>query len=346
MTPGGKAAAIAAAAALLAGVCLGAGAALRPERQPLEAEAPAATVRIAAARGVIDVDGGLVQLAAERDGIVTEVLVEEGDTVLKGQPLALIEDRAAVLQLAISEAQRLERLAAVKAQEVRLAAARRERDRLQPVAAAGAVPRKAADDADTDLRLAEADLALRRAEAATAEAELGSARYERDVRMVLAPSDGDVIRRLVRAGDGLSTLNVTALFWFAPAGARVVRAEVDEQLASLVHEGQTAEITLEGGDEAVAARGRVTRVGRALGPRRATVYEPRERVDVRVLEVIVAFEGDPLSVPLGSRVLVRFVRQDAGATASPAGHFGGRLDPCVAPVIDPVTAIQEEPHTR
>ena len=297
------------ALACLTGLCLAAVPASL-EQEPRDADPPAPPALVAAARGVIDIDGGLVQLAAERDGVVAEVLVEEGATVRKGQPLALIDDRAAELQLAIAEAHLLERIAAVGAQKVRVAAASRERDRLVPVAKVGAVPRKAADDAESEFRLAEAELSVRRAEAGTAEAQVRSARHERDVRTVRAPADGEVVRRLVRAGDGVSTLNVTPLFLFAPATPRIVRADVDELLAPLVHEGQAAEVEPEGGDARGAARGRVTRVGRTLGPRRATTYEPRERADVRVLEAVISFYGEPPRVPLGSRVIVRLVGAD------------------------------------
>ena len=259
-----------------------------------------------AARGVIDVEGGLVQVAAQRDGVVRDVFVKEGEAVRKDQPLAVIDDRLATIQLSINQAQLMEKQAATDAQAVRVEKARRERDRLTPLARTRAVAQKALDDAETELRLATAELAQRKAEIATAEAQVRSASYEREVRTIRAPSDGVIVRRLVRPGDGLSTLNVTSLFYFAPSTERVVRAEVDEQFAPLLREGQSADISLEADQGSVAARGRVTRIGRAYGPRRATTYEPRDRADVRILEAIISFDGPVPPVPLGQRVIVRF----------------------------------------
>ena len=259
-----------------------------------------------AARGVIDVEGGLVQVAAQRDGVVRDVFVKEGEAVRKDQPLAVIDDRLATIQLSINQAQLMEKQAATDAQAVRVEKARRERDRLTPLARTRAVAQKALDDAETELRLATAELAQRKAEIATAEAQVRSASYEREVRTIRAPSDGVIVRRLVRPGDGLSTLNVTSLFYFAPSTERVVRAEVDEQFAPLLREGQSADISLEADQGSVAARGRVTRIGRAYGPRRATTYEPRDRADVRILEAIISFDGPAPPVPLGQRVIVRF----------------------------------------
>ncbi len=261
------------------------------------------------ARGIVDVDGGLVQIAAQRDGVVREVLVEEGQVVRLDQPLAIIDDQAARVQLAVVAAQLNERRAAVGVASVRVQTTTRERDRLAPLARTGAVPRKSFDDADADMRAAIAELDLRQAEVGTLEAQFRAAEFERDVRTVRSPGEGTIVRRLVRPGDGLSTLNVTALFWFAPDIPRIVRAEIDEQVAGLVRDGQPVSIALEISQDRVAARGRVLRLGRAYGPRRATTYEPRERADIRVLEAIIAFDGQPPAVPLGQRVIVRFLAE-------------------------------------
>ncbi|MFD1191842.1 biotin/lipoyl-binding protein, partial [Phenylobacterium conjunctum] len=47
---------------------------------------------VAIANGKADVEGGMIQVAARRAGIVREVLVSEGDRVVKGQILARQED--------------------------------------------------------------------------------------------------------------------------------------------------------------------------------------------------------------------------------------------------------------
>ena len=259
------------------------------------------------ARGLVDVDGGLVQIAAERDGVVRAILVEEGETVRLGQPLAAMDDRAAVIQIGIAEAQLVERQAAVELQAVQVDRAKRERDRLAALARTDVASQKSLDEAEKEVRLAAAELALRRAEKATAEAQVRSARHEREVRTISAPVDGAIVRRLVRPGDGVSTLNVTPLFWFAPGTAAIVRAEADEMFAPLLRVGQLAAIALETSQSETVARGRVLRIGKAYGPRRVTTYEPRDRADMRVLEVTVGFDGKPPQVPLGQRVLVRFL---------------------------------------
>lgn len=277
----------------------------------------AASELAAVARGIIDVEGGIVQLAASRDGVVQAVLVEEGETVRAGQPLASLDDRAPRLALAVAVAELSQAEAAIATLEVRETAAVREYDRLLPLAHSEAVSRKALDQAGDALRLARSELAAQRAAVETARARKAAAEHEVAERTVRAPSDGVIVRRLARAGDGVSTLNVTTLFWLAPATQPIVRAEIEESFADRVHSGMSAEVVSES-DESRVRTARVVRVGRAFGPRRVTVHDPRDRADVRVLEVILALDGASGDTPLGQRVIVRF----GGQSAQESSHTG------------------------
>lgn len=299
--------ATAAAAAFVAMIALAQG----DSAAPSAGGSPGGPARtVPAARGTLDVDGGIVQLAAQRDGVIREIFVAEGQAVRRNEALAVIDDRVATIQLDIAEAQLGERIASVAAQEARVANARRERDRLAPLASAKAVSQKSFNDAEGDLKLQLAELAQRQSEAATAEAQVRSAEFEKGVRTVRAPSDGVVVRRLVRPGDGVSTLNVTPLFWFAPALERVVRVEIEDYFVKQLTVGQDAEMALDSDPTLVIARGKLVRLGQAFGPRRVTAYDPRERVDVRVLEGVVAISGPPIQAPLGQRVIVRFPKDE------------------------------------
>src|SRR6185437_17063962 len=53
---------------------------------------------VAIANGKADVEGGVIQVAARTSGIVRDVLVQEGDYVVKGQVLARLEDDEPRLQ--------------------------------------------------------------------------------------------------------------------------------------------------------------------------------------------------------------------------------------------------------
>ncbi|MEG1029568.1 MAG: biotin/lipoyl-binding protein, partial [Brevundimonas sp.] len=58
----------------------------------------------AIANGKVDIEGGIIQIAARRGGVVREVLVQEGDRVTAGQILARQEDDEPRLQLQTANA--------------------------------------------------------------------------------------------------------------------------------------------------------------------------------------------------------------------------------------------------
>jgi HlyD family secretion protein len=286
----------------------------------IEASAPAQPVPaaplsapLAAGRGVLDVRGGLTQIAAARDGVVVEVLVEEGARVTAGQLLARLDDRLVRAQHAVAVAELAERVAAIGVLEARLAGALREQSRAADAVRANAAARQILDQANTEVAVLRAEIAARQAERKSAAARLGVAAEEVEAREVRAPADGAIIRRSARPGDGASTLQVSTLFWFAPDTPRIARIEVDEAHAARLRPGLPAEVTLEVAEaDGARWRGRVERVGAAFAPRRAQVYEPRERGDVRVLEAVLAFEGEGPAMPLGTRLVARILPEEAG----------------------------------
>lgn len=268
----------------------------KPETQLGENQA-----RPVVARGVVDVEGGIIQIAASRDGVIREVHVEEGATVARGDLLAVIDDRLPRAALEVARAELAQAESAKSAVMVRIAAGRRELARVEPLTDFAA-PRRTVDQARDNMRLAEADLQVQSATIETARARVAQAELEVEQRSVRAPVDGTIVRRLVRPGDGASTLNVTTLFWLAPAGPRLARIEIEEQTAERVKPGQPVEIVIDG-DDGRRFKGTVSRVGQAFGARRVTVYEARERADVRFVEAIVGFNDADPGLLLGQRVL-------------------------------------------
>jgi HlyD family secretion protein len=271
------------------------------------------SVPLAAGRGVLDVRGGLTQIAAARDGIVAEVLVEEGARVAAGQLLARLDDRLVRAQQAVAAAELAERVAAIGVLEARLGGALREQARAADAVRANAAARQMLDQANTEVAVLRAEIIARQAERKSAAARLGAAAEEVEAREVRAPADGMIIRRSARPGDGVSTLQVSTMFWFAPETPRIARIEVDEAYAARLRPGLPAEVTLELAEaEGARWQGRVQQVGAAFAPRRVQVYEPRERGDVRVLEAVLTFEGEGPALPLGTRLVARILLEEAG----------------------------------
>lgn len=263
-----------------------------------------AEAAVASARGRVDIEGGVIRLAARRDGVIADVLVEEGARVRQGQLLAMLDDQTAksTLQLAESEVRQAAQLRDRAALE--LQTAERELRRLEPLAARETVPHHELDRARDTQALAALSVAQASAAHDTARARQAVAAREVEERRIVAPLDGQIIQRQARPGNGVSTLNVTPLFLFVPDVPKIVRAELEEQVLSKVRLNQAVEVVLEA-DPSRVMRGMVLRLGQLVGARTPS-DDPSERQDNRVVEVVIRLSDTP-SLLIGQRVIVRFL---------------------------------------
>jgi multidrug resistance efflux pump len=257
----------------------------------------------ASARGRVDIEGGVIRLAARREGVISSVLVEEGARVKAGQVLASLDTALAERNLILAQKELAQTAQNVQKARVELAAAQREVQRLEPLARDEAVPRQELDRALDTRALAQVALQAALAATDTARAKQLVAASELEERKVTAPLDGEIIQRQARPGNGVSTLNVTPLFLFAPDVPRIVRAELDEQYLDAVSVGQRAEIILDTQQDKKWA-GTVLRVGRVVGARTPS-DDPTEKQDNRVVEVVVSIDN-PQALLIGQRVILRF----------------------------------------
>ncbi|AAK24063.1 HlyD family secretion protein [Caulobacter vibrioides] len=265
----------------------------------------------AIAQGKADVEGGVIQVAARRQGIIREVFVQEGDIVKAGQPLAKQEDDDARLATQTASAA----LASAKAQlalhQVQLRTAQREFNRLQGLAASNYVAAQRLDAARDQIAQAQANIGTQQAQISVASAQLAQARFNEELTVIRAPADGRIARRQANPGSGASTLNVTAMFDLEPNTQRIARAEIVEADIPNVTIGQEVEIQPEGDPDKTYV-GKVLRRAAVFGARKLASDDPSQRSDERVVEVVVSADGAPLLV--GQRVLVKFMKpgQKAG----------------------------------
>jgi multidrug resistance efflux pump len=267
------------------------------------AHAAPSTPYDAVAEGKADVEGGLIQIASRTAGVVREVEVLEGDSVVKNQVLARQEDDAQRLAVRTAEANLKQLEAQTLLTRVQLATARREAARIAPLK--GMVSDQQIDQASDAVRDAEASLANQSAAIGVARAQLAEARYRLEQTIVRAPVDGRIVRRYANPGTGASTLNVTPMFDLEPAGQRIVRAEVSESALPYVSLGARVLIAPEA-DQSKAYPGKVLRRAPVFGARKLQSDDPSERSDERVVEVVVSADQAPLLI--GQRVLVKFLK--------------------------------------
>ncbi len=266
----------------------------------------------AIANGKADVEGGIIQVAARRAGVVREVLVQEGDDVTKGQVLARLEDDEPRLASARAAAEVRQARAALALLDVQRSAAMRELRRLEGLAPSNFVAAQKLDQARDSVREAEARIMAQQAIVATTEARAAEARYDQELSIIRAPADGRIVRRYANPGAGASTLNVSNMFDVEPRAGRIVRAEIAEGALPYVAIGQTVQMSPES-DPTKIYGGKVLRRAAVFGARKLQSDDPSERTDDRVVEVVVDSTGAPFLI--GQRVLVKFVRGQQQAEA-------------------------------
>ncbi len=160
-----------------------------------------------------------------------------------------------------------------------------------------------ADDlqkADAAIRLAEAqirefDALLREAEARVRTAE---ANFEKT--LVRAPISGVILRKRMKDGESVAPENQTGIVTIADVSALRVRVDLDERDVAKIRENQTAFVTA----DAYGAQkfyGRVVKIGQILGRKNFRTDRPTEKVDTKILEVLIELDANQ-KLPLGLRV--------------------------------------------
>ena len=266
----------------------------------------------AIANGKVDIEGGIIQIAARRGGVVREVLVQEGDRVVAGQILARQEDDEPRLALQTAAANLSEAESQLRLINVDIATAQREYDRLARLKDSNFVAAQKLDQARDAISQAQARLGSAQSAVQTARARRDQAAYDVELTVIRSPADGRIVRRYANPGAGASTLNVSNMFDLEPDAPRIARAEIVEADIPNITADQAVEITPEG-DPSKVYVGKVLRRAAVFGARKLASDDPSQRTDERVVEVVVAVNDAPLLI--GQRVLVKFMKpgQTAGA---------------------------------
>lgn len=299
-----------------------------------------ATEFLIAAAGRVEPSSENIQLAAELNGKLKSMLVEEGDAVQRGQVLAELENGDYRAQVASAEAEVMQKQAELRkvingarTQERREAQstveearavmnnAKADMERRQKLFAAGVISREEVDRYVKEYEVAKArceershhqdlvaadareeDRAMAEANLQLAKARLEEARAVLDKTFIRAPLDGTVLRKFHRAGESVSNsaTNPDPIFTIGDKRALRVRVDVDEADVSKLVMGQTAYVTADAYGSKRFA-GHVVRIGQQLGRKNVRTDEPTERVDNKILETLLELDNGA-ELPVGLRV--------------------------------------------
>jgi multidrug resistance efflux pump len=324
------------------GLLVWAGSLLLASQEPATTRVP--EVDEVACLGYVDAEHGVAALDSLRPARVEAVLVQENQHVAAGTVLVRLEDQLArsrleearaaleIAQLILEQARRRpeehrlrlsQQTAALQAAQDRLTGAEQqcryhrrlsdnqlqaqefsaqaealvaqlqaltqvERDRLNELKLQGPLQ---------ELQRAQAAVRLQLSRVQQAEAELKEL-------SITAPRAGIVLRVLAGPGDLVGGPGHKAVLHFCPEGPRLVRVELEQDLAGRIRPGQPATIH-DDSAAGVSWRGQVRRVADWYGPQRLVLHEPRSEREVRTVECVIEVEDGPCPLRIGQRVRVR-----------------------------------------
>ena len=184
-------------------------------------------------------------------GTLTQVLIEEGDHVEKGQVLARLEDSALRAGLGAARANLASAKAQVATAQAQLAQAQADARRQEELVASGMVTKQAAEQARTAVATSVAQLDARRREADAVNAQLTQAQVNFDYTVVRAPFAGVVTEKAAQVGEIVSPLSAGGGFTRTGVGTIVdmdsleVEVDVAEAYIGQVQPNMPAEAVLD-----------------------------------------------------------------------------------------------------
>jgi RND family efflux transporter MFP subunit len=190
-------------------------------------------------------------VSAQITGTLTDVLIEEGDRVSKGQILARLEDNALRASLQSAQAQAAAAHASVNQNEAQLDQALRDATRQEALVGRGLVSKQLAEQSRTQANTYRAQLNTARRQAQAADAQVGVAQVNLDYTVVRAPFDGVITDKAAQVGEIVSPLSAGGGFTRTGVGTIVdmdsleIDVDVNEAYIGRVQPNMSAEALLD-----------------------------------------------------------------------------------------------------
>ena len=190
-------------------------------------------------------------VSTQMTGTLTQVLIEEGDHVEKGQVIARLEDNSVRAALNVAQANIQTAQAQVATAQAQLNQAAADARRQEELNASGMTTRQATEQSRTAVATATAQLEARRREVEAARAQLAQAQVSFDYTTVRAPFAGVVTVKAAQVGEIVSPLSAgggftrTGVGTIVDMGSLEVDVDVSEAYIGQVKPGMPVEAVLD-----------------------------------------------------------------------------------------------------
>lgn len=258
-----------------------------PVNEPPRATGELANSARVAGAGLVEPSSETIDIGTALSGLVTDLRVQAGDYVEKGQPLFVVDDRAVRSRIREANASIGEARAAIGEAQSARATAQSQLALYRSVEDSAAVSRAEVIRAEGDATAAQSRLQLARARLTAAQAAAGSAQTELGRLTVRAPIRGEILSVNIRPGEFVSTMGGSGQPFIRMGETRPlhIRVDIDESEATRVKLGAVAIVSPRGAaDQQVEAK--FVRAEPLVVPKTSLTNSASERVDVRVLQVL------------------------------------------------------------
>ena len=268
----------------------------------------ATTDYLAVALGQVDVEGGLLGLAAGSTGRITHLHVRDGQSVHRGQLLLSVDDKPTKSAIAAAVAAEAQAKAEMRALDGQWHTAAVHAQRLSAAATDGAGDRQSAEDGTASAANVAAQLEAAKANLRMAEVRTREARRQWHLTKLRSPTDGQIIA--IAGREGTTVTPEMSVVTLLPASPLIVRAELETQQVETIAFGMPAIVTDED-TGATLTTASVDRVGVIAGAS-TLISDPQRRSAIRTVECILKLPATT-HLRVGQRVVVRFPRQPVPA---------------------------------
>ena len=291
----------------------------QPADQPPKAVGELANQPRVAGAGVVEPASEIIDIGSALSGLVTDVRVQPGDRVAKGDVLFTVDARAARASLDQADAAIAEARAAIAEASAAHKTAREQLALYRGLADPAAVSRAEVIRAEGEEAAATSRLGLARARLASAGSAAAAARTEIERLTVRAPIAGEILAVNIRSGEFVSTQgggNSTPFIQMGETNPLHVRVDIDENEIARVAMGAPAVISPRGAAE-LHVKATFVRAEPQVVPKRSLTNSAAERVDVRVLQLIYALP--PSEAFRVGQQIDAFIPARSGAAAKAEG---------------------------
>lgn len=268
-----------------------------PEQTPLTATGELANSPRVAGAGIVEPSSEIIDIGTALSGLVTDLRVTPGDFVEIGQPLFVVDQRAASARLREANAAIAEATAAIEDAKISRDTAQQQLDLYAAIEDPAAVSRTEVIRAEGAAASAISRLQLAEARLAAAKAAAGTARTELDRLIVRAPISGEILAVNIRPGEFVSTMGGSSEPYIRMGETRPlhIRIDIDEDEATRVAQGKSAIVSPRGAAEK-RFEASFVRAEPLVVPKRSLTNSAAERVDVRVMQMIFALPPEAREV--------------------------------------------------